>query len=634
MKEENSMSKRRTIAILLVVCIFLFNGTQAFAWSVMTHYYINSELASSSSESYRSIYASNGTGPDMFGFTDFADYVHSPDEARKIINGRITYPYINFPNFAYIMEKVAAGNNVYSLGWGGHIAADWVAHNEKLFKIPLEGDHGLVYEHHIFGETCYDIYMYLSRGRKPIDVTTFKFSPKRIYKALVNYEMIRLHELDLSNPKISYSDSELKELAIDSVMSESKIKNRCKNWNKKANIIMNGELAYLDSWDSYDDEIFLYLMNEAPEGSHAEDNINLSKAIITDWNSNKTPRGHIPDVSAKVKKFKNSLYDFLPNSGNGITAATITLSAASYQYGLEEDNFWEEVSDKAEAAGIIVVSDETVIDENGEEIYIVKTNLTDKEHFKLILRGVIEEHIKNPSSDFDLKFACFYKNLFEGCSDIFALTERIPPTITGLTPANGSFTNNTAPTISATVQDNEGGIGVDFEHIKLEIDGEIIEASFDANTGQVSATPKGSLPEGEHSVSLVAFDKAGNEAEKTWKFTVDTIPPELTHDVINKIINVKKNTVAAIELISNEPITFRAEIFRVKDKQTGNKGEKVYTYTYQELTQEFTFFWGGRNDEGNLVPGGVYTVKITAADRAANETTFEAQVNVNNEAGK
>ncbi len=46
----------------------------------------------------------------------------------------------------------------------------------------------------------------------------------------------------------------------------------------------------------------------------------------------------------------------------------------------------------------------------------------------------------------------------------------------------------------------------------------------------------------------------------------------------------------------------------------------------RNLTQEFTFFWNGKDNEKNLVANGVYEVKVTAIDRAGNESFIKIQV--------
>ncbi len=99
------------------------------------------------------------------------------------------------------------------------------------------------------------------------------------------------------------------------------------------------------------------------------------------------------------------------------------------------------------------------------------------------------------------------------------------PTISNLTPADGSFTNNPTPTISATVSDEEGGSGINPSSIQMILDGNLVSHSYDSSTGLVSYTPTTPLLEGLHTVNLSVSDNSGNTASASWSFTVDTTYP-------------------------------------------------------------------------------------------------------------
>jgi len=154
-------------------------------------------------------------------------------------------------------------------------------------------------------------------------------------------------------------------------------------------------------------------------------------------------------------------------------------------------------------------------------------------------------------------------------------------------------------------------------------------------------TPPNRLAEDEHAVTLEAADRAGNKNISSWSFTVDTIPPHITHQVQNKIINIKKESKAHIDVFANEPVSYVMEAFRIKDMPIESledneekilKGEKVYTS--QPVEDVLALYWDGIGDGEQPVANGVYTLKIAATDRAGNESSFEEQVNVNNEAGE
>ncbi|MDI6892154.1 MAG: S8 family serine peptidase [Actinomycetota bacterium] len=97
-----------------------------------------------------------------------------------------------------------------------------------------------------------------------------------------------------------------------------------------------------------------------------------------------------------------------------------------------------------------------------------------------------------------------------------------PPTISSLTPADGSVVNTGTPTISAIVTDTSG---IDEASIAMAVDGTAVAHTYDSLTGEVSYVPTTALAEGLHAVTLAVADTEGNSTSTSWSFTVDTTPP-------------------------------------------------------------------------------------------------------------
>lgn len=97
-------------------------------------------------------------------------------------------------------------------------------------------------------------------------------------------------------------------------------------------------------------------------------------------------------------------------------------------------------------------------------------------------------------------------------------TDTAPPTITELTPPEGSATSSRQPTIGATVQDAFSGVTA--AGIALYVDGREVAIDSDTATGRVSHTPLKRLATGPHTVRVIADDAAGNVASRSWTFTV------------------------------------------------------------------------------------------------------------------
>ena len=94
--------------------------------------------------------------------------------------------------------------------------------------------------------------------------------------------------------------------------------------------------------------------------------------------------------------------------------------------------------------------------------------------------------------------------------------DNTPPTISGISPASGSSTTDTTPTISATFSDPISGINR--SSINLTIDGSQIQNPTNTSTS-ISYTTS-TLSYSSHTVRLSVADYAGNIGYNNWSFTV------------------------------------------------------------------------------------------------------------------
>lgn len=127
------------VAVVLMV-LLLANKAYSFMWTA--HIYINRQAA----PTLGSIYETYGIMPDIFNFSpsafnnfyytlDSIPYprvLHSPDNKEEPLNSG-DCPYQDKQNFGYLLFKAAESNNQLNVakGYGGHIAADWVAHKQS-----------------------------------------------------------------------------------------------------------------------------------------------------------------------------------------------------------------------------------------------------------------------------------------------------------------------------------------------------------------------------------------------------------------------------------------------------------------------------------------------------------------------
>ena len=94
------------------------------------------------------------------------------------------------------------------------------------------------------------------------------------------------------------------------------------------------------------------------------------------------------------------------------------------------------------------------------------------------------------------------------------------PTLTEAFPVDGEETPAFQPTISVIATDNKGGTGIDPSKIKMTLDGELVQHTYDPATGKISHTPELFLAGGYHTVKVQVKDGFENPAELSWSFFI------------------------------------------------------------------------------------------------------------------
>ena len=115
----------------------------------------------------------------------------------------------------------------------------------------------------------------------------------------------------------------------------------------------------------------------------------------------------------------------------------------------------------------------------------------------------------------------------------FVLSDTTPPTITSISPANGSISTTGSVTISASYSDN---VAVDLSSVVLKVDGAAVTAGVAANSTGVSYSA--TLSEGTHTVELTVRDTSGNPRTATWTFSVQQPAGGIPMEYIIAIIAV------------------------------------------------------------------------------------------------
>lgn len=191
--------------------------------------------------------------------------------------------------------------------------------------------------------------------------------------------------------------------------------------------------------------------------------------------------------------------------------------------------------------------------------------------------------------------------------------DRTAPEIRDLIPEADVFTNNATPAISATVTD--AFAGVDPATVKVSIGSTVLESTYDASTGKVTAVVPSGLTDGWHDAKIEVADKAGNTAAATWRVGVDTTPPTITNmvPVADSEINQSSQEISAT--VTDALSGVKADSIVLKVDGT------VVTHSYEAETGKIVYAAENLTD-------GLHTVTVTVCDNAGNESNATWQFNV------
>ena len=191
--------------------------------------------------------------------------------------------------------------------------------------------------------------------------------------------------------------------------------------------------------------------------------------------------------------------------------------------------------------------------------------------------------------------------------------DRTPPVIANPAPAADVLTNNGAPTISATVTDAFSG--VEPTSVKVFVNNILLESSYNAETGRVTATASGDLEDGWHNIRIEASDKVGNTTSSTWRIGVDVTPPTIANMIpsANSTINQNSQEISAV----------------VTDALSGvNAGSITLKLDNVTLAHSYNAETGLVSFNAVNLTDGNHTVAVTVSDNAGNLSDATWQFNV------
>ena len=170
------------------------------------------------------------------------------------------------------------------------------------------------------------------------------------------------------------------------------------------------------------------------------------------------------------------------------------------------------------------------------------------------------------------------------------------PTISNISPTNGTYINILDPTISFIVEEQN------IQAVNISIDRQE-NITLTSNTDKYSYTPQDDLAKGKHLVEIFVTDKAGHKNSTYINFTIDTEKPMITNvlPANNSIFNTE-----------NIKVTFNASDEDLKSVKISIDGEENITLRNKYGKQNYTY-------EASSLTDGSHSFTIYAIDYAGNE---------------
>ena len=192
--------------------------------------------------------------------------------------------------------------------------------------------------------------------------------------------------------------------------------------------------------------------------------------------------------------------------------------------------------------------------------------------------------------------------------------EKVKPTISNISPANGAYVVNNQTPITFKVTDETNGSGVKASSITLKLDGTTVSnltKTAITNGYSCSYTPSSALSDGSHTIVINAQDNDGNSAtQKTVTFTIDTIPPTLNVTAPQDGLITATSTVTVTGVTNDStssPVTVTIE----------NNGTDAGTVTVNN---------DGSFSKSVTLTEGANTIVVTTTDRAGKVSTVTINV--------
>ena len=202
--------------------------------------------------------------------------------------------------------------------------------------------------------------------------------------------------------------------------------------------------------------------------------------------------------------------------------------------------------------------------------------------------------------------------------------DQVAPTVTVVTPANGSDINTATPKIEITYTKPQGESGDDHADcdettLKITIDGVDRTSLFTIRKGDASATipPNLALTAGTHTIVATLYDEARNQGSATSTFTVDLTPAtiQVVQPALGAYLNTTTPTIV-IQYSDNNGVNLNT----LKVLVNGNDLTSLFTKTNTGATATLP--------AANALAQGAVQIVAQIQDLAGNQATASSSFNI------
>jgi flagellar hook assembly protein FlgD len=192
-------------------------------------------------------------------------------------------------------------------------------------------------------------------------------------------------------------------------------------------------------------------------------------------------------------------------------------------------------------------------------------------------------------------------------------TDSGAPTVTSVTPANGTILTSSFTEVSAVLQDDSGGSGVDLVNSAITLtdpSGNSISGTQSNNgSDTITLTVAAQTSNGTYTIRITPRDLVGNiGSQATYTFTLNTTVEEKDFkDSVFVYPNPVKGRNATFAYSLTGSATVTIDVFTIL-------GEKIWSKViYDSGSGDKRVTWRCVNDDGEVLADELYLYKITAA---------------------